>query len=543
MALLSFQQRWPVFVSPAIFFCLGMVLLPYPGIQNDEVLFANAYFGTVGSSLYSLPIFHHHLPLMALTYLGALKTWLYAPILWLAPPSYLTVRLPVLLLGAVTLLLFVRLLEAAHGRRAAIVGGFLLATGTMFTLTTCFDWGPVALQHVLLVSGMLLMLKFCTGGAPAALFFGFCCFGMGMWDKALFNWILAGLVVAAACVFPRELWRRLSIKSVSLAAAGFCLGALPLLAYNVTQGLPTFRSNSSFTFHEFGSKAKALQSTWNGSALLGYIANQPQAGYPREAQGAMERASFALHSAAGDHPKNRLEAAFYAALLLAPLLWFSGTLRKLLFCLVALGVAWFLMAITKGAGMVAHHAVLLWPIPHLFLAMAFAEASMRWKKMGAWFLAVGVLYLAAENLLVTNQYVYQLARYGGAHSWTDAIYPLSAELGRDAAQDVVVDDWGIIAPLVLLHRGQLKLVYAGNDFFSPESSGQKKDWERGLLLHGLWLGHTDEFEEFPGTNQRVSKGAAAVGFRKELVKLVSDRNGRPTFEIFHFVPGTSGPRP
>jgi hypothetical protein len=519
-----------------------MVLLPYPGIQNDEVLFASAYFGTAGSSLYSLEIFHHHLPLMALTYLGALKTWLYAPILWLAPPSYLTVRLPVLLLGALTVLLFVRLLEAAHGRRAAIVGGLLLATDTMFTLTTCFDWGPVALQHFLLVSGMLLLLKFCTGRGAAALFFGFCCFGLGMWDKALFNWVLAGVLVAAACVFPRELWRRLSIKSVSLAAAGFCLGALPLLAYNVTQGLPTFRSNSSFTFHEFGSKAKALQSTWNGSVLFGYIANPPQAGYPREAQGAMERASFALHSAAGDRRENRLEVAFYAALLLTPLLWFSGTFRKLLFCLAALGVAWFLMAITKGAGMVAHHAVLLWPIPHLFLAMAFAEASLRWKRIGTWLLAVGVLYLAAENLLVTNQYVYQLARYGGARSWTDAIYPLSAEVGRETAQDIVVDDWGIVDPLVLLHRGQLKLVFAGDDFFSAESSDQKKEWERVLLLHGLWLGHTDGFEEFPGTNQRVGKGAASVGFRKELVEVVSDRNGRPTFEVFRFVPATAEPR-
>jgi hypothetical protein len=231
-------------------------------------------------------------------------------------------------------------------------------------------------------------------------------------------------------------------------------------------------------------------------------------------------------------------------LLITPLLWFSGTFRKLLFCLAALGVAWFLMAITKGAGMVAHHAVLLWPIPHLFLAMAFAEASLRWKKIGTWLLAVGVLYLAAENLLVTNQYVYQLARYGGARSWTDAIYPLSAELERETAQDVVVDDWGIIDPLVLLHRGQLKLVFAGDDFFSAESGDQKKEWERGLLLHGLWLGHTAGFEEFPGTNQRVIKGAASVGFRKELVKVVSDRNGRPTFEIFRFAPGhVSEPRP
>src|SRR5258708_13728525 len=93
-----------------------------------------------------------------------------------------------------------------------------------------------------------------------------------------------------------------------------------------------------------------------------------------------------------------------------------------MFCLITIAAAWFQMAITKGAGAPAHHAVLLWPIPHMFLAVAFAEASLRLRKIGTCVLVIAVLYVAAENLLVTNQYLYQLARYGPPSPWTAAIY-------------------------------------------------------------------------------------------------------------------------
>src|SRR5258708_15199038 len=130
-----------------LFILTGWVLLPYPGLNNDEVLIANTRL-SVSSA------FHHALPLMFMKYLGALKAWLYAPILALFEPSYATVRWPMLLLGALTIYLIMRVLELMHGSRAAWIGGLLMATDTMFLLTTAFDWGPVALQHFFLMAGM-----------------------------------------------------------------------------------------------------------------------------------------------------------------------------------------------------------------------------------------------------------------------------------------------------------------------------------------------------------------------------------------------------
>lgn len=532
---------WPATIFALIFFLTGLVVLSYPGIQNDEVLFAASVYQIPGGAVFDVTIFQVRVPVMHLTYLGALKTWVYAGILAIAPPSCWIVRVPVLLIGAVTIWLFVRLLGIIHGRAAAWIGGALLATDTMFLLTTCFDWGPVAFQHLLLVAGMSGILSFCLKGSRAALCLGFFCFGLGMWDKALFVWTLTGIAIAGMLVFPGELWRRLSWKNVGLATAGFLLGALPLVIYNCASGFATFRSADGLVFNEFSGKLRGLRGTWDGSALLGYLASGPdETAQSRDARTGIERVSVAVQTAFGQHSRNRLELAIYGALLLAPLWWRTESRRLLLFSLIAIAIAWLEMAITKRAGWSAHHVVLLWPIPHLFLAVAFAETCLGWRGMAARRLAacavvVVVSFLALQNLLVTNQYLYQWIRYGSPRAWTDAIYPLADEVRRLQPSEVVIDDWGIFSPLVLLGRGKLPLLTVDQAFLATNSSEAQKNWDLGLLERGLWVGHTRAYQEFTAITDQVIGAAGAAGFRKQLIQTVSDGNGRPAFEIFRFV--------
>ena len=72
----------------------------------------------------------------------------------------------------------------------------------------------------------------------------------------------------------------------------------------------------------------------------------------------------------------------------------------MLFCLIAMAVAWLQMAFTKDAGLGAHHVVLLWPLPQWFLAVAFVQAAawrpLRWKHAGTILLASAVLFLASK---------------------------------------------------------------------------------------------------------------------------------------------------
>ena len=540
MSLRAFvQQWWPSLLFSLSFLGLGMTLLPRLGLQYDETLFATPQFRD-GEAAYSVTLLGHQLPLMLMTYVGALKTWLYAPILAVFRPSYLTVRLPVLLLGVVTVGLFVRLLHLTHSRRAAWIGGCLLATDTTFLLTTCFDWGPTVLQHFLLVAGLAALWRFSWKGARWSLFGGYFALGLGLWDKASFLWILGGLAAAVVLVFPREFVARLTLRNAGLAAAGFCLGAFPVLLYNATSTFATFRSTTTLGFEDFEPKVLQARYSWDGRMLFTLLPRQPPLGSPLEPQGPVERASFRLRSVVGPHETNRLEPAFWAALLLFPWLWQTRARKALLFCLAFLTFAWLLMALTRGAGGSVHHVVLLWPIPHMFIAIAFAEGSrhwrpIHWQRAASCVLAVVMAYLVAQNLLLTNEYLYRLVRFGGDRSWSDAIYPLSEEAGKLKAPQIVIDDWGIWNQLVLLHRGTLPLAMVTDSFLSPAKSEQEKAFETGLLEQGVWVGHTPEFQELSGWPEKITQAAAAAGFRKELLEVVADRNGRPTFEIFHFV--------
>ena len=52
-------------------------------------------------------------------------------------------------------------------------------------------------------------------------------------------------------------------------------------------------------------------------------------------------------------------------------------LRAILFALIAMAVQWAQMAITVGAGGSVHHAILIWPLPQMLIAVSFAAASRR----------------------------------------------------------------------------------------------------------------------------------------------------------------------
>jgi hypothetical protein len=520
---------------PLFFFSLGLAVLPQTGLQDDEVLFATPILHLPAATVFGVHVdvhtFHGQLPLMLLNYLGALKSWLYFPILTLIRPSYLTVRLPVLLIGSLTVGLFIWLLERVSGPTVAWVGGLLLATDTMFLFTTCFDWGPVALQHLLAVAGLVFVFNFASEGRPFALWLGFLCFGLALWDKALFVWLFSGLIIATIVVFPRELWSRCNLRNVGLATAGLCLGALPLVAYNAASNLATFRANSSFDLAQLPSRLHALRITWDGEILWGYMVHAPWSpGAVRDHGTVLERMSAGAHSLSGFRYHNQLEPAFWVALALAALICFtrgfSRARKTLLFCLIAAAVAWIQMAITKDAGWGAHHVLLLWPLPQWFLAVVLVEASHRlpWRRVRAGALATAMVFLVGENLLLTNEYFYQLTTFGALGSWSDAIYRLSGEVSRIQSARLVVDDWGIANALQVLHGGKLSLVMA---------DGRNGDQTR--LAEDVWIGHTPEYQQMAGVNDRIAQAARSAGFEKQIIKTVPDRNGRPVFEIFRFV--------
>ena len=536
MAMRHTDKRLPVRLAIAactFFFLAGQAFLPRLGIQNDEALFGYAFLQPRAG--YIVHLGHSSLPLMLMSYLGTLKAWIYRPVFAVFQAGVWSLREPALLFGVASLWLFFLLLRRIAGARAAVIGCGLLAVDAMYLLTVCFDWGPVALQHLLLVGGMLLLIRFYQEGSILSLAGGFFLFGLAMWDKALAIWMLSGMGVAGFVVLPRQIWRVTTPRRAAVSVLGFALGALPLIVYNVDNQFATFRGQSYDT-GDISGKARMLMNTARGTALFGWMIDEDwQTAAPHAPKTALQEASFTASELAGRPRQNLMLYAFALALLLAPLAR-GRDLRAILFALIVMAVQWAQMAITLNAGGSVHHTILLWPLPEMAVAVSFAAASRRLGPAAVPATAGALAVTMVAGVLQINEY-YRLAwRNGGAQNWTDAVYSLSDYMKGAHAKEVYCVDWGILDSLRLLNRGKLPQE-AIFDAVPPDQGTPDMRLITAAAAgpDHVFIAHSKGFEFFEGRNAKLLKAAEGAGYRREMLALIPDSFGRPTYEVYRFV--------
>jgi hypothetical protein len=380
----------------------------------------------------------------------------------------------------------------------------------------------VALEHFFLVTGIACLYRFGSHyerqatpsepiwhtfwiGRDRFLASGFFLLGLGLWNKAIFAWALAGLGIAAlTTLWPfvgRELpFRTQGIRTLAIAATAFLVGASPVIVYNLRQRAATVGENAHLDLSELPEKWQQVQATFNGSSLFGYLTADEHAIWDSQVFWAMA-----------------------ALLLLAPLWWRS---RAAWFSLTFCFVAWWLMALTKGAGASVHHTILLWPFPVLF-------ASVVLSRMPRYLGAAVTITMLVMHLTVVNQYRSELQNNGAGLVWTDALYPLSDELKQGEGKTIFVTDWGIYDSLYLLHKGRLHLRIASGPL-TPEFPTKAQVEDIGRMLQnpdGLWVSHMPGQEILPKVDQHLDALIEAAGRRRRLLKTIHDSHGRAVFEI------------
>lgn len=515
-----------VLIVILLFAGFSIVLIPYAGLQDDEIVFANP-LNRPSNPAFCFVAFHRPVPLMIQAYAGTLKTALYWPLLHIFRPGPFTARLPMVFAGALTILLFYKWSKRIAGAVAALIGTLLFATDPSFILTNTFDWGPVALQLLLTVAGCWLIAK---GRIP----WGLLLFGLALWNKATFSWTLAGLAAGTIAAFRPELQAVLK-RRAALAGAlcTFLLGAMPLLIYNVRQRNSTLHS-STLSLQDSRVKFVQLRSALAGSSLFGYLVSDEENSSAKPASSPLGRVAVWIR----EHCGNRRESFFPIVLLLSlaavPIWWRSPGRQAAIFALVSASVMFLAMLVTRDAGGAVHHIVLLWPMPQLLAGIAIASLRPRWLLVSCAAIAI------VGNLLVLNQYLAQFERNGAGLGFSDAAYALSDSLSESAEADIYVLDWGISNSLDFLHSGKLNL----HGVTDPLLSDNPTDAQRrqiDYMLHdpsGIFLDHVQEREFFSGTGERLARFAQTEGYGKETIRLVRDSNGRAIFELFRFRPSS-----
>src|SRR5262249_28705282 len=174
---------------------LALAGLNRPGLNYDEVMFANAALGGYDPSF--IPVRLGPLPLMVFPYLGALKAWLFWPIFALVPINAWTVRLPMVAVGVATLLLSACAATRLFDGTVAVVCIWLLALDPSFIFMGAFDWGPVGIALLLRAASLCLFASWCENGSKSRLFALGGVLLLGIFDKLNFVWFANGILAAA----------------------------------------------------------------------------------------------------------------------------------------------------------------------------------------------------------------------------------------------------------------------------------------------------------------------------------------------------------
>jgi hypothetical protein len=434
--ILHSRRYWPevLAISAAcVFVLVASHRIELPGLYMDELDFVNAAQGAHDNTMIHMRL--GSVPLFIMPYLGALKAWIYTPVFALFGVSPLTIRLPAILLAAVTLLIFYQLMRAKLGPVWAIIPLWIMAVDPANVFPSRLDWGPTVLMHFFQAAILALWLSYRDQPKSWKLILIAICAGLGFFDKFNFIWLTVAFIVGICLCYPdslKNLWVssprfvRWTAAILLLLVAGAALFVV-LRVMHLYAGRPLGLT--------VGAKWNGLLSTLSGDAVAYFIF--------RNSSGLISFVPFWL-----------IVTDCYLALGCLFLLVQKTEARENRqngFFLLLIGFLVFLqIVITPQAGG-PHHFSMIFPLPLLtfvFLAQPMYRqiAAKNLRRFAAVLLVFAAVFVFAVNLHNTLEYLFRF-RENSFYSpgLSPAIYSLSKYLNKEGieAQSIISVDWGL----------------------------------------------------------------------------------------------------
>lgn len=404
-------------------------------------------------------------PYMAQDYIGALNTYAVLPFVMVFGSTPAALRVMSILVGAITLGLTYALVKALTANPwAGLAAALLLAIDPTFVF-----WNRQGIFVTAITAPIGLGAVYCwrrrwQAGSSRWTLGGAFLFGLGLYAKLLFLWLILALVGAVVVLnLPWLLRQRQSLIKLSRkgefagAVLAFLLGCWPLIAYNVqTRGtLASLTQNAATSYYgvnnlAFGTnlieRFKQFVVLLNGSHLwyLGKIISNP---FPALAFGLVLIGLFLIEfmptrSDNSDDPQ--------------PDTFSTPSFKIALFPFLVIGFVIVASIGTVSALWITHFALLMpWPVIALTIGTWFIlteSPNLNIFRYAAW---VGLGLLVMTNLSSVIGYHRALSVSGGLGAHSDAVYDLTEWLAANAPGPVVTMDWGLAAPITYLTNGRI----------------------------------------------------------------------------------------
>jgi hypothetical protein len=524
--------------------CIGLYValaaphISTPGLEYDESLFVNAALGKTGQDL-SIYARWHGIPVMVMPYIGALKSFVYYPIFKLFGVSYLSIRLPCILLSAVTLWLWFRLIGRITSDRWAVLFVLLLAANPGFVNETRADHGPVVLMLLAQAAALTLLLRLTQKAGLVALGAFLGVLFLGIYDKLNFLWFILALAPGTA-IFAPQLWRGFRTRRISallmIAAAGILLGVLvihlvlPILSLNKTSYPPLPASWAG----RLSRTLSVCDGAFSGQTFLG-------SRFPVICTASLLAASILMSL-----------SAMVRAFTRSP--WRDRQADLWALSLTALSCAVFLQMSCTVQAAGSHHAMMLLPLVIASLVVNIA-ALYRWAcnrfgarpgfRVSAGAFTVGAVAIGLLQLHTTVG-ILQLMRSEEnlTPTWSTRITALTEYVDAASAQydTVLCADWGIGMQLYAFSRSREtrdKIADVWPPFTIPISPELQNAVDQHFLRgkRALLITHGPQCVLLPPSRDHMLEMVSKLPVRMRLLKEIPGaRGGRTLFEVYEVLP-------
>jgi len=424
-------------------------------MEQDELLFVNASLGNLDNSyiVYEWKLDSVKVPVMLMSYVGALKAYLYTPAVRFLPASPALIRLPMVFVGLFAALVTYLLLRCIFDRQTAAIAIVLILTDPSYIFQIRLDWGPVALMMFLKMASLYCFVKFTATNHRAFLAAGSFLLGLGVYDKANFLWYVVALAVATLAVWPRRVLRLFTFSSTMIVSIFFLLGCWPLLVYNIVTKGETFRGRlilPEVFWQTVLYRTGLLIEVLNGTAVYRYVNGQLPVHWSK---------SLLLDSSATLTP--------LLLVLVVVVLVGTGMRRSYpdavwFFVVLACGIQLQIYLTFRPIGW--HHIMMLYPFPQIVLAYVIhqflvAESGRVFCRLGRTRHLIAVLglgMLVLSNLVMNARFVKTFICERGKHIWSDAIYDLANYCIANNRMTYLLMDWGANNQLLFLSKGAVE---------------------------------------------------------------------------------------
>jgi hypothetical protein len=555
------MQIIPLFIiilSLLYFALLASRHIAIPGLYYDEVLFINAATGGTSPSFVSRRIFG--VPVMLMSYIGALKAYFYFPIFKLFGVSAVTIRLPVIFISLISLwMIFIVSCFYFNALTSAIVVS-LAAFDPIFIFMTKLDFGPIVFMMVLKLLVLFFFIKTVTTQSIRFLWLLVISCMLGIYDKLNFIWFIIALGISAAMLFRAQLFEMLRRQRFSSIAPPVALLIITLLGsfIRIVPLLMQTQKSDTSLWDRISYVLTLYAISMNGSELYTRVLDSqlPSGTMTNYITGL----ALVLMTIAGVRMLVQQQRGRAVGL---------SFLERMMACYLILFALIFVQIVLTHKAGGAHHILMLYPFHH-FLAVGAAVGLLRavnerfrhgeaaasavmsrlrgasgnkpWRRH-AYKVGLGII-LALAGLLLTSEVRVGLSYERAFHDkqvfnprWSPAIYDLAGYVNDRDIDVIVFPDWGIHNQVFALGKAETRakcvdlwLVFRGLDDPHQGAELYNKFFKGKKALAVLY---SQDAEVMPNARQHFFAFSDYFLGRRDLEKIFLSAQGKPIFEVYH----------